>query len=526
MPVNPTLDPHDVAVVVLAPTGRDGALAGAVLAEEGFDAIVCRNMDALCHEIEAGAGAVLVAEEALAPPAGERLAAVLSRQPPWSDLPVVLFSGGGTSEEAGRRTLAAIAPFDNVTVLDRPVRVVSLVSALRAALRARRRQYQVRELVERLARGVRDRDHFMAMLGHELRNPLAAITFALDFLRRAGDEDEARRRRREVIDRQTRQLTRLVDDLLDASRLTTGKVTLIRAPVELVPLLAGCVESLQAMARAQRVDLELTPTAEPIAILGDAVRLQQIATNLIINALKYTPAGGRVRVAVRRASVRAEIVVEDTGVGLAPGMLQRIFEPFTQVGGEIDRSRGGLGLGLTLVRSLVELHGGAVRAESEGLGRGSRFTIHLPLPKGPLSANAPVPSTPSRQRRTRHVVIIEDNADVRDGLSALVTSHGHTVVVAEDGPSGVTTALGAEPDVVFVDLGLPGLDGFEVARAIRAALGECVLLAAVSGYGAPEDQRRSREAGFDAHLIKPVTAESVEQLLEGQLAALPGALAS
>jgi signal transduction histidine kinase/ActR/RegA family two-component response regulator len=374
-----------------------------------------------------------------------------------------------------------------------------------------------------LERSVRDRDHFMATLGHELRNPLAAITFALELLERAGDEDATRRRWREVISRQVRQLHHLVNDLLDVSRLLARKITLNRAPVELAALIAGCVEPLQAMAEAQRVHLELAPAAEPILIVGDAVRLQQITTNLVTNALKYTPPGGRVRVVVRRAEARAEIVVEDTGIGLAPDMFQRIFEPFTQVGSETERSRDGLGLGLTLVRSLAELHGGGVRVESEGRGRGSRFTVHLPLQDG-LAAAAPGPSTPPHPRCARKVVIIEDNADVRDGLSALVASYGHHLVVAEDGPSGVATVLGTKPEVVLVDLGLPGLDGFQVARTIRSALGDRVFLAAVSGYGTPDDQRRAREAGFNAHLIKPVTADAVQRLLEGEIGARPEAV--
>jgi signal transduction histidine kinase/ActR/RegA family two-component response regulator len=490
-----------------------------VLAQEGFEAVLCQSMEALCREIDAGAGAVLLAEEAMAPPGGACLLAALARQPAWSDLPVVLFSAKGSTEETSRRTLAAFAPFGNVALLDRPVRVVSLVSALKFALRARRRQYQVRDLLAQLERSVRDRDQFMAMLGHELRNPLAAISFALDFLQRAEDQDEARRRRQDVIARQTHQLSRLVDDLLDVSRLSAGKVTLSRAAVDLAPLVAACVESLQAMARAAHVHLEIDAAAEPIVIDGDSVRLHQITGNLVTNALKYTPAGGRVRVTARRAGASAEIVVADTGVGIAPDMLQRIFEPFTQVEEAIDRSRGGLGLGLTLVRSLVELHGGSVRAESEGPGQGSRFVVQLPLPAAPLFFDAPESSRPSRPSPARNVVIIEDNPDIRDGLSALVTSFGHRVTAAEDGPSGVETVLGTRPDVVLVDLGLPRLDGFEVARTIRATLGQRVFLAAVTGYGAPHDWRRAREAGFDAHLVKPVTAESVQRLLEGQLSA-------
>ncbi len=505
-------------MLVLAPTGRDAAVTCAVLAEEGFTTAACPDVDALSREIDAGAGAAVIAEEALADAAGERLAKALARQPPWSDLPILLFAAAGASEAAGRQMLAVTASFGNVTVLDRPVRVVSLVSAVRSAVRARQRQYEVRALLEALERGVRDRDAFMALLGHELRNPLAAITFALDFLGRAADEDPTRRKRLGVIERQVGQLRHLVDDLLDVSRLTTGKVTLSLDPVEMGALCAGCVETLQEMARPQRVRLDVSLDPGPIVVRGDEVRLQQILTNLVTNALKYTPAGGRVHVALRAVEAprpAVELVVEDTGVGIAPDMLDRIFVPFVQVEGDTDRSRGGLGLGLSLVRGLVDLHGGAVHAESGGVDRGSRFVVRLPREAAAAPAAKPARGAPSGPRRQRKVVIVEDSPDVREGLAELVRSLGHEVAVAEDGPSGLAVLRAVEPDVALVDLGLPGIDGFHVARAVRAARGDRVVLVAMSGYGAPVDRRRSREAGFDAHLIKPVSADTVALVIDG-----------
>ncbi|MFT3768071.1 MAG: hybrid sensor histidine kinase/response regulator [Minicystis sp.] len=505
---------------MLAPTGRDAALARSVLVEAGFHAIACPDMDALCDAVGVGAGLVLLAEEALSPPDLRRLAGALREQPPWSDIPLVVFSGTDASAAATLRTTEAIAALGNVTLLDWPIRVVSLLSAVRVALRARRRQYQVRDLLAQLERAVRDRDQFLATLGHELRNPLAAIVFALDLLDRTDVPDEKVQRRFQTIGRHVGQLNRLVDDLLDVARVTSGKITLSRARLDLVGLVERCAESAAAQARAHGVTLVVAGAPGSLVVEGDAVRLEQVVTNLLTNAIKYTPAGGRVRVVVSSDAGWAVVAVEDTGVGLAPEMLQRIFEPFTQVEASLDRSRGGLGLGLSLVRKLVELHGGAVRAASDGLGRGSRFTVNLPLavaapgPSADLGDDGAARGPASGAgAAARHVVIIEDNADVRESLQLLLESSGHRVAAAEDGSSGVARVLDTKPDVVLVDLGLPGLDGYEVARAIRSQLGKSVFLAAISGYGQPEDRRRAMDAGFDTHLTKPVTIETVEKLL-------------
>lgn len=504
---------REEAILVLAPTGRDAALAAAVLAEHHLHAVVCRDIEALCAEIDVGAGAALLTEEALMGPEAPHFAEALGRQPPWSDLPVLVFSGGDPSDVAGRRTLAAIAPFGNVTLLDRPIRIIALVSALRAALRARHRQYEVRDLVARLERSVEERDRFLAMLGHELRNPLAVIVFGLQVLDQAGGADPRLRRHFEAIARQSRLLTRLVDDLLDVSRVTSGRVHLSRARVDLIELVKRCVDEAGAVIAAHGLELELAAEPGPIVVEGDAVRLDQVVNNLLTNAGKYTPRSGRVRVSVGRSGDRAVIAVEDTGVGIAKEMLGRVFEPFTQVEGSLDRAHGGLGLGLSVVRGLVELHGGTVLASSPGLGQGSRFTVTLPLAAAAPELPAPIaPSAPPRP--ALRLVLVEDNDDVREGLQALLEMSGHRMVgVAVDGPSGVAAVLAGAPDGALVDIGLPGFDGFEVARSLRAALGDRVFLVALSGYGQPEDKLRAREAGFDAHLSKPIEIGALEAVL-------------
>ncbi|KYF84968.1 hypothetical protein BE17_07720 [Sorangium cellulosum] len=509
-----TNEPREEAVLVLAPTGRDAALAAGVLAEHGIRTVACSDIGSLCRELDVGAGAVLLAEEALGQPAARCLEGALREQPPWSELPLVVFSSGDPSIGAIRRTLAAIAPLGNVTLLDRPVRMVALVSALQSALRARRRQCEVRDLLARLERSVHDRDRFLAMLGHELRNPLSVIVFGIQLLSRTAGMDEGARRRCAMMERQSSLLARLVDDLLDVARVTSGRMRLINAPVELAALVWRSVDAAGPSIQAQGLELEVAVGSEPLVVTGDVLRLEQIVSNLLSNATKYTPSGGRIRVAVTRAGGRAVIAVEDTGVGIAIEMLSHIFEPFTQVESSLDRARGGMGLGLSVVRSLVVLHGGTVEAASPGLGLGSRFTVTLPLSPEAPAQGAPRPGGREAPAvAARRVVVIEDNADLRESLQTLIELSGHHVRCAADGLSGVATVLAEEPDVVFVDIGLPGLDGYQVARHIRAALGDRVLLAALTGYGQPEDEQRSREAGFDVHLTKPVELGAVERLL-------------
>jgi CheY-like chemotaxis protein len=261
------------------------------------------------------------------------------------------------------------------------------------------------------------------------------------------------------------------------------------------------------------------PAGQPAVVAGDPVRLEQIVNNLVNNALKYTAAGGRVEIAIQGDPSEIELRVSDTGAGIEPEVLPRIFDLFAQADSTLDRSQGGLGIGLTLVRSLVELHGGSVRASSGGIGRGSTFTVQLPRGEGkPAVATEAVRSARPIAAR-RRVLLIEDNADVREGLRALLEEIGHCVIAAGDGEKGIEEAIANQPEVALVDIGLPRLDGYHVARRIRAALGDRIRLVALTGYGMPEDRRRAREAGFDDHLAKPATVAEIERLLEVSCAA-------
>ncbi len=382
--------------------------------------------------------------------------------------------------------------------------------ALEAAQRARREEAEA--LAESLRRADRAKDEFLAMLGHELRNPLGTISNALTLLDVAG-RDERERQVIAVVRRQAGQLARLVDDLLDMSRLTTGKIRLQLELVDLRALARRCVETLEQSGRGagHRVSVEGT---EAYA-LGDAARLEQIVNNLLDNALKYTPAGGRVVVRTAAEDGHALLSVRDTGRGIERELLPRVFDLFVQEAQSLDRPRGGLGLGLAVVKQLIELHGGTVSAASAGAGRGSEFTVRLPAAvPAPPAAAVPEPRRTDTRAGARRVLVIEDNDDSREMLQMLLESAGHVVETSADGPSGLARLQAFKPDVALIDVGLPGLDGYTVARMARArADTSAIRLVALTGYGQAEDRARALAAGFDQHVTKPVDPFALEELV-------------
>jgi PAS domain S-box-containing protein len=364
------------------------------------------------------------------------------------------------------------------------------------------------ELYGDAERANRAKDEFLAMLGHELRNPLGAIAGAAGVLKVMATEAQAadRERARAVIERQVEHLARLVDDLLDVSRVTTGKVRLDRRRLDLGALVASAMSAWRAAGRFARHEVALDLT--PAWVEADETRMEQVVGNLVGNALKYTPAGGGVTVRVRADGAWAVLEVADTGAGIPPNLGERIFELFVQGDRPLDRAQGGLGIGLTLVKALVGLHGGTVEVRSDGAGRGSVFVVRLPAV--PMPAEDPAPALPAKPPSPGrlHVVVIEDNDDAREILRVALTLAGHQVWDAADGRTGVELVASRAPDVAIVDVGLPGLDGYEVARLIRAgARGATVRLIALTGYGQAEDRQRALSAGFDAHLTKPIAPE-------------------
>jgi signal transduction histidine kinase len=351
----------------------------------------------------------------------------------------------------------------------------------------------------------RTKDEFLAMLGHELRNPLAPIAHAIELMR---IRDPGPRRERDIIERQVRHMTRLVDDLLDVSRIARGKIELARSRIELAAAIDDAVELVRPLVTERRHALSVE--VEPgLAVHGDRARLVQIVSNLLNNAAKYTPSGGRIELVVLRDGDRAVIRCTDTGVGLPAALLPRVFEPFVQHGATIDRAMGGLGLGLAIVHSLVALHGGTVAVASDGEGKGAAFTVALPALEAPPAAAAePVPRARRGATSPRRVLIVDDNEDAAELMGEALQLAGHTVQIAHDGARGLEIAAEFDPDCVMLDIGLPTIDGYDVARQIRRDDGQRHrTLVAITGYGQDGDVRRSLDAGFDHHLVKPVSLE-------------------
>ena len=356
----------------------------------------------------------------------------------------------------------------------------------------------------------RRQNEFLAMLAHELRNPLSPIAMAASLLERGAAPEQARLAR--VVGRQVDHMARLLDDLLDAARISSGKITLAPEPLVLADVLRHAVETIQPRIaeRGQSLELELPPDA--VAVEGDRVRLAQVFTNLLANASKYTGDGGRLRLAVQCDGDEAVVAVEDNGMGIAPEMLPYIFDLFTQGPRSLARSEGGLGIGLNVVRNLVDMHGGAVEAESAGAGQGSRFTVRLP--RGARQPQAEAPRVHSPAHSPRRVLLVEDNQDACATLAGCLAADGHEVAMAHDGNSGLALARGQRWDVIVCDIGLPGLDGLELMHALRAdpAAGGALAIA-LSGYGQPGDRERGMQAGFDHYLVKPVAAQVLRELV-------------
>jgi signal transduction histidine kinase/DNA-binding response OmpR family regulator len=365
-----------------------------------------------------------------------------------------------------------------------------------------------RSLYREIEERDRRKDEFLAMLAHELRNPLGAISNAVSVLEKLGRQDDDTTRVRMIIRRQTQHLTRLVDDLLDVARVTTGRIIVERQPVALADVARRALQAFEVAGRTAGHEVVLK--SEPVWVFGDASRLEQVVANLLDNAIRYTPRGGRVIVSVQRDGVEAVLRVSDTGRGIPPALLPQIFDLFVRGRATGQAHADGLGLGLTLVRRLVELHAGSVEAISAGEGLGSELVVRLP---GSAAPAAPEQTATSSTARPRRILIVEDNDDARESLRLLLELDGHQVSAAVSGEDGLHQAQIDDFAIVLVDLGLPGIDGFEVARRLRStARGAAMRLVAVSGYGQPLDRKRTQAAGFDAHLVKPVNTEHLREI--------------
>ncbi len=506
-------------ILVYAPTSKDAQLTCNVLVETGISCVACDTVRALVHEMEQGVGAVLLAEEVFIRGDVGQIVELIRKQPPWSDLPIILITRQGVDSPA---IADAINTLGNVILLERPTRMNALANAAQSALRARRRQFQLRDLIiarEQAAQALREadrrKDEFLATLAHELRNPLAPLRNSIHILQLTACDDPATERLCQTMERQVNHLVRLVDDLLEVSRITRGKIELRKEIVELAAVARNAIETSRPLIDSAGLQLAISLPPDRILLNGDPVRLAQIFANLLNNAAKYTDEGGQIWFTARQEDDEVLVTVRDSGIGIPEDVLPKVFDMFMQVDRATDRSQGGLGIGLTLVRSLVQLHEGTVSAYSAGPGHGSEFGVRLPIAKIEAeSKQSQLTGGVGQVLPSRRILVVDDNADAATTLAMLLKFLGADVHIAHDGPAALAAMENYRPDVILLDIGMPGMDGFEVARRIRQKPEfDEISLIALTGWGQDDDLRRTRDAGFDHHLIKPADITALQSLL-------------
>jgi two-component system, sensor histidine kinase len=499
-------------VLLLPPTRRDGEVTCALLEAAGITCFVCQDLAAFAGQVQAGLGAIVLTDAMGAESRIAQVAAALDHQPSWSDVPTILLSHAEQSASTAR----LLGTLRNVTILDRPTSRRSLVSAIQAGLRGRRRQYQIRDQLntlrhveESLRTADRRKDEFLAMLAHELRNPLAAIRTATELLTRTLPPQARAQATADLVKRQAVHLTRMVDDLMDVSRITQGRIQLQRRPLELSAVVEQAIESVEPLLREKRHTVSRISNLEPLYVNGDSARLMQCVTNLLTNAAKYTDPSGQIRVELRGKPDAAVIVVSDNGIGISPELLPSIFDLFVQSGRSLDRSEGGLGIGLSVVQRLVRMHGGEIRAASAGPGKGATFEIRLPRVPAPQEAESRRPELKADPKR---ILVVDDNADAANSLVELLRLDGHEADAVYSAKEALHAVETYNPDVVLLDIGLPEMDGHQVAQQIRKR-SSGIRLIALTGYGQAEDIARTCAAGFDAHMVKPVDFDVLQRAI-------------
>jgi signal transduction histidine kinase/ActR/RegA family two-component response regulator len=526
-------------VLVLPLTWADGFAISKLLGSAGVDCTICTDIDGLCRLLESGAGSVILPEESVLAHSSQLLAC-LAGQPMWSELPVIILSQAGHESYS----LTEIMPrLGNVSVIERPMRTSTLLSLVRSNLRARERQYQLRDFLkererllesERFARNDAERagrikDEFLATLSHELRTPLNAVLGWTRVLRKGPGLSDELLNGLTVIERNARSQAQIIGDLLDMSSIISGKVRLDVAPVSLAALIEDTIETVRPAADAKGIDVVTRLDRAASTVSGDASRLQQVFWNLLANAVKFTPQGGEVVITLSQLGSQVEVAIVDNGEGIEPAFLPHLFERFRQADASRTRRHGGLGLGLSIVRQLVELHGGTVAAHSAGAGKGSTFRIRIPVlaawslhaePTGVHPALA-VSAPPVEELRNVNltgvkVLVVDDETDSRALVERLLQECHASVVTAASADEAMRCLTSDTPHVVVSDIGMPGTDGYALVRKIRA-LGDsraAIPAIALTAYVRTEDKDLSHRAGFQAHLCKPVDATELQCTVE------------
>ncbi|HEU4477465.1 MAG TPA: ATP-binding protein [Pyrinomonadaceae bacterium] len=522
---------QDRRILILAPTGRDSQLTAQVFNDYSFVTAVCNGPEQLCQQLEAGAGVLFLTGEALTPGTMQCLIEALEHQPTWSDIPILILTSGGGQSPENVEALATLGNGGNVTLIERPVRVMTLVSAVKSALRARMRQFEVRDYLaaEELSKNeLKDaiqraedasslKDEFLATVSHELRTPLMAVLGWTHLLRTNNLDEAGKQRALETIERNARSQQQLIEDLLDVSRIISGKLRLDVRAVAPATFIAAAVESVRPAADAKEISLEVIGEGDVSSISGDAGRLQQVVWNLLSNAIKFTPHGGHVELRCLRSGSNVEISVKDSGQGISPDFLPYVFERFRQADMKTTRVHGGLGLGLAIVRQLVELHGGTVQVASEGEGKGATFVVKLPVL--PVYQNI-LPSDFMSQMKGKDsdeewadelaglkVLVVDDEPDTCELLRSLLSKCGAEVTAANSAEEAFRLFKLGHPDVMVSDIGMPREDGYELMRKVRALppdKGGNVPAVALTAYARAEDRLRALRAGYQMHVSKPV----------------------
>jgi two-component system, sensor histidine kinase len=510
------IEATETRVLVLPPTRADGLITLRLLAESGITAATCDTVSELERELRRGAGAIIITDDFSHRDPWAELRPLLDAQASWSEIPILVLARPDSPR------LDEIRTVPGAVLLERPVHIRSMVSAVQAALRARWRQYELRDQLEQtnaanreLHHQARAKDDFLATLSHELRNPLSALTTAAHLLDRPSVDAKSDFMARQIVKRQTHLMGRLLDDLLDVSRITRGKLEIRKTPTPVSAIVESAIETVQPLLNRKGHAFSVSIPDRDVIIEADPVRLAQVLANLLTNAAKYTEAQGRIELAVNRVADAMEFRVRDNGIGIAPESRTEVFKMFAQLSPAIDRSEGGLGIGLALAKGLVDLHGGSIGVQSEGIGCGSEFTVRIPIAPAVAedAADAPVHSTHDGSRKCE-LIVADDNGDALQSLAMLLEMEGHVVRTASDGGAALALAEQKLPDVMLLDIGMPGLNGYEVAQRVRRQTGgDRVVLVALTGWGQPADRANATEAGFDHHLTKPIDYEQLAGLL-------------
>lgn len=498
-------------VLIHTPIGKDAYHVCKILERAKIEYFVCLTPTEIIQELDKGAAVLLMVEEVLRGDFLKSITQFLQKQKEWSDIPILLLCKRGLDSPDLR---AIYLQLGNVTIIERPLQIITLVTTINSALRARRRQYQMREVDRR-------KDEFLAMLAHELRNPLAPISAASQMLKIADLNRERTNHSSEIILRQVKHMTGLIDDLLDLSRVSRGLINIDNEIVNASDIVSLAVEQVLPLISSKSHKLSVEPISNQVYVKGDLKRLIQVLTNLLNNAAKYTLDNGSINLKMEFDKNHVYFIVTDTGFGIDPNLLSSIFDMFSQAKRTSDRSQGGLGIGLALVKNLLELHHGSVTAHSAGLGHGSTFTVTLPRLDHIHATSSELLKPLHQVSGTQRFLVVDDNVDAADTLSTYLETFGYEVLVENSAKGALKRAISEQPDICLLDIGLPDMDGNELAKLMRAnPATKSAILVAITGYGQENDRKRTTDSGFDYHFVKPVDVELLLDTLKKQTHAI------